>query len=269
MFKQIGEELKAAREEANITVEYLSQKIKIDAKFVRNFENGDFTFLPDIYIKAFLKEIASTIGLNAEDVIRKYENARQGKPLDSADEQKKEQPEQPQQTPQQQKTMLEDDSVKGGEIRTGGKAYSKRKERILLLSILGIIVIAVAAYFLFFANKTEEILSDVTPPEEKERFVVEDTTEQVPDETFVPGDSLQLTITAVREVYLEVRPDNARRQTQLLPQGDSFVIRAKESFNVVLGHSGVTLMLNGKALQHPESSSRIDLTINQEGIVGN
>ena len=71
MFSKLAEELKLAREKSQLTPEYIAQKIKIDLKFLRMMEKGDFTFLPDIYIKAFLKEYARMVGLDENLIIKK------------------------------------------------------------------------------------------------------------------------------------------------------------------------------------------------------
>ena len=80
MFDEIANELKTAREKSLMTLAQLSSKSKIDLKFLEAIEQGDFDFLPDLYVRAFVKNYARIVGLNESKISKKYEAARQGIP---------------------------------------------------------------------------------------------------------------------------------------------------------------------------------------------
>jgi len=76
MFQQLAEELVKAREEIRLTSEQVAVKIKMDLKFLLKMESGDFSFLPDIYLTAFLREYAKCVGLNDQTILQKYKHPR-------------------------------------------------------------------------------------------------------------------------------------------------------------------------------------------------
>ncbi len=63
MLKKFTEELKEQRERAGITLQNVAAKTRIDIKFLEALEDGNFNFLPDIYVKAFIKQYAKFVGL--------------------------------------------------------------------------------------------------------------------------------------------------------------------------------------------------------------
>lgn len=70
MFQQLSDDLVKAREETRLTPEQVAVKIKMDLKFLLKMERGDFSFLPDIYLKAFLREYAKCVGLNEHTALK-------------------------------------------------------------------------------------------------------------------------------------------------------------------------------------------------------
>jgi cytoskeletal protein RodZ len=77
--KKFADELKSAREDREVTLKQIFAKTRIDLKFLQAIENADFNLLPDLYIKAFIKEYAQQIDLNPQEILQKYENAKSGR----------------------------------------------------------------------------------------------------------------------------------------------------------------------------------------------
>jgi len=82
MFDELAEELKEARIKNNLTLKQLSAKTRIDVKFLEAMEEGNFSFLPEIYVRAFLKEYAGVVELNPEIILKKYKAAKEGLPYE-------------------------------------------------------------------------------------------------------------------------------------------------------------------------------------------
>src|SRR4030067_89918 len=80
MFDELANELKTAREKNSMTLAQVSNKSKIDIKFLEAMEQGDFAFLPELYVRAFVKNFAKTVGLDENKIFKKYEAAKQGIP---------------------------------------------------------------------------------------------------------------------------------------------------------------------------------------------
>lgn len=89
MFDKLAEELKAARIKNDLTLKQLSARTRIDIKFIEAIEEGNFSFLPEIYVKAFIKEYAAVVGLDIDIVLKKYEAAKEGLPYEDIKEEKK------------------------------------------------------------------------------------------------------------------------------------------------------------------------------------
>jgi cytoskeletal protein RodZ len=79
MLKNFTEELKDAREKTGITLQIVAAKTRIDIKFLEALEDGNFNFLPELYVKAFIKQYAKVVGLDEDETIQKYNIAKEGK----------------------------------------------------------------------------------------------------------------------------------------------------------------------------------------------
>ncbi len=77
--QKFAEELKLHRESKNISLHHIAAKTRIDLKFLQAMEEGNFDILPEIYIRAFIKEYAATIDLNPKEVMLKYDEAKSGR----------------------------------------------------------------------------------------------------------------------------------------------------------------------------------------------
>ncbi|KAF0139643.1 MAG: transcriptional regulator XRE family [Stygiobacter sp.] len=77
--QKFAEELRVTREAKEISILQISNRTKIDPKFLNAIENADFDILPELYVRAFIKEFAQTIDLNPKETIQKYELAKTGK----------------------------------------------------------------------------------------------------------------------------------------------------------------------------------------------
>ncbi|MBN2280643.1 MAG: DUF4115 domain-containing protein [Candidatus Marinimicrobia bacterium] len=67
-------ELQEKRKALGLTLEQVSQKIKISIDNLKNIEKGDFTQLPDLYIRLFVKTYAQELGFDPLEYLKKYED---------------------------------------------------------------------------------------------------------------------------------------------------------------------------------------------------
>ncbi|MCB0729274.1 MAG: helix-turn-helix domain-containing protein, partial [Ignavibacteriae bacterium] len=77
--KTFAADLKAVREEKNLTLKSISQQTRLNISILENIENGDFTFQPQAYIRAFLKQYINSLDLDMEETLFDYDLARSGK----------------------------------------------------------------------------------------------------------------------------------------------------------------------------------------------
>lgn len=70
----IGERLKEARTEKGISLDTLQEQTKIQKRYLIAIEEENFDILPGtFYARAFIKEYAQTVGLDADEIIAEYE----------------------------------------------------------------------------------------------------------------------------------------------------------------------------------------------------
>lgn len=67
------EYLRAQRERASLSIEDIARVTKIPERSLRQLEEGRFEELPaDVFVRGFLRSYARVVGVNADDVVRRY-----------------------------------------------------------------------------------------------------------------------------------------------------------------------------------------------------
>lgn len=79
MLKSFAEDIKFIREERKISLKDISASTRLNVSILKNLENGEYNFQPQTYIRAFLKQYITAIGLDPEEVLFDYDLARSGK----------------------------------------------------------------------------------------------------------------------------------------------------------------------------------------------
>ncbi|PLX22065.1 hypothetical protein C0584_00885 [Candidatus Parcubacteria bacterium] len=83
----IAKDLKRAREERGLGLEEVSRQTKINLKYLRAIESGDFSALPSgLYARKFLKQYAKFLSLNIDTILEAFDqldnkNKKTGKKL--------------------------------------------------------------------------------------------------------------------------------------------------------------------------------------------
>jgi transcriptional regulator with XRE-family HTH domain len=62
--------IKERRQELGLSVEDISKQTKINAEIINSIESGDFSRLPDTYMRLFLKTYAKILDLEYEDLVK-------------------------------------------------------------------------------------------------------------------------------------------------------------------------------------------------------
>lgn len=70
---KVGDYLRRRREEINLSVKEISQKLGIKCEYLDNLENGNYQDLPpQVYVRGFIKNYASFLGLDGNQLIKIY-----------------------------------------------------------------------------------------------------------------------------------------------------------------------------------------------------
>ena len=65
--------LKSHRESQNIEISEICDFTKINQKYIQAIESGDFTVLPTVYMRLFLRAYAEFIGADSAQALEDYE----------------------------------------------------------------------------------------------------------------------------------------------------------------------------------------------------
>jgi len=263
MLKKFTDELKQQREKAGITLQNVAAKTRIDIKFLEALEDGNFNFLPDIYVKAFIKQYAKVIGLDEEETLQSYLLAKEGKE-EAVEKVKQEDTGGEKEDTDEQKTKTDIEPNKPAKIFTDDGVNKKineddkKKQKQLIIggTVVGIALIVMLVFFLFI-NGSDDIIVEEKPYEEvlqetPNRYIEEETNQTTEETIAAKIEELTLTITNIDSTdtsWVLVIVDDKSKEDFLLPPKISRTIKANNNFNFTLGNSGVVkLILNGEVV---------------------
>ena len=258
MLDKFAEELRQAREESEITLQQMAAKTKIDIKFLEAIDNGNFSFLPNIYVRAFIKQYAKTVDLDEEETIKKYELAKQGKlpeKVEIEEEEKKEPVEKnipaQKKKPSQPVPTFTDVS----ETKTEDDSDKKKMAMMTAGGMAGVVILAFIIYLVFFQDSSQIIVEE-KPYEEvleesTQRYVEEEKEDEITSAVNSDSLVLQITNTDSRDsAWVLVITDNLIKEDYLIYPGSGKSFKAGNNFKFTLGNSGVIrLELNGENLE--------------------
>ncbi|MCO7125937.1 helix-turn-helix domain-containing protein [Sporolactobacillus shoreicorticis] len=70
---ELGQVLKEAREQKNLSLDDLQEETKIQRRYLKAIEDGDYSQLPgDFYTRAFIKSYAEAVGLDFKSLVEEY-----------------------------------------------------------------------------------------------------------------------------------------------------------------------------------------------------
>ncbi len=235
------EELKDHRESLGITLDQVASKTKINKDFLVAFENGEFSKLPNTYIRLFLKAYAREVGKNPDEVLLAYDTFLGVKTK----------------IPEEHKPVV---VVKEPDI-------AKKKEyRVTDRKGINIAAVTIAVLITFFIIMVlKQILLDKTPESAsvpigstqlaldaaKIDSVIQPTAETAEPAIAPPVVSSRLTLAMETQdsCWIRLIVDGTDTTQALYPPGVKRSWEASERFDIRLGRPSVILLnLNGKDL---------------------
>lgn len=281
MFDKLSEELKAARIRAGLTLQQLANKTRIDIKFLEYIEDGNFSFLPELYVKAFLKDYAKFVGLDEKLLFKKYEAYKQGKEyveppqetlIDHIKELRESKFEKEKEKPISKPVSSYTAPAAPKQNSSLTTLFADRKNMVLLGAAAGVLVIFLAVYFLFIKKSP-----DIVVEKPYEELVNESKGRYIEDEVKAPidssassvakTDSLKLLITATDSCWIKALIDSTKwEEFKLVPHGSKLLIASK-GFKITFGNAyRVHLQLNDKPLSFDSKSKVSIVYINSKGL---
>lgn len=288
MFDELANELKSAREKSLMSLAQLSNKSKIDIKFLEAMEHGDFSFLPELYTKAFVKNYARIVGLDENKIGKKYEAAKQGIPYIEEEPVKKEiktvqqvpTVSAPKEKLQIQKertevkridTSLTFDAVSSGNPAQDTSSAIKKRNLILGGSAIGVFILFSLIYFLFIHKGDQEII--VEKPieeviEQSQRYVENEQGDLQNNFEGADVDNLALTISTTDTTWIKIVIDEKSNDEFILLPNSKKTLSARSNYKVTFGNpAGIALQLNKTPLSFsPKNGGAKTVIINRDGL---
>jgi cytoskeleton protein RodZ len=237
--ESLGKYLRREREGRKISLREVANHTRVREHFLKAIEEDQFQLLPSAtYAKGFLLTYANYIGLEPNDVIRRYENFLKGEP------------------------------VRHTEVLPEKKILWKRKH---LLAIGGVIAASlIALYFFLYLSKpavesisvkpkTEEPLPSPPPP-------------QTAGTTSVPEkEPLSLQLKAVEKTWMRIQVDGQPEQEMILKPGEGGSHLGAKQIRLLVGNAGgLDLVFNGRPLERfGKSGEVVTLTFTLQGVEAN
>lgn len=254
---QLGEKIQLARQERKISLKNIAEQTKINVEFLKSMEEGRFDFLPDLYVRNFLKLFVQQLGQDSFDILNEYDNII-----------RKDEPEIQTVTDEDLKNFKPPKDLRKqfSEIIEKLKPYIRQMN--VLWFIMGAIVIVLAVYSLVQERDNQQVIRAGTARTSlvETKAIPVDTPKTVKQNLFHASQELSLEITALERTWLQISVDDSSAREHIFDNGMRHTWMAKERFNLLIGNgSGVRLSLNGKDLGPLGDAGeviRIDVTEN-------
>ncbi len=240
--EQFAAELRSTREARHISLADIAASTLINIHHLEEMEKGNFSILPQTYVRAFLREYSSAIGLDPDETLRSYDAAR------SEDHRLR----QPEPVPPAQQTR-ERPAVETL-LTPLRDLTSVVKPWLTVVRIrIGLLVLAVVVLGTVLWNTLRTDPSH-TVAETPFQSVIRDneqrvTPESASSESRAPEDSLFLTARTIDTVWVQITVDNLEPQDYIFYPNGKMSWSANRRFLVTLGNAGgVEFTLNKKNL---------------------
>lgn len=229
---QLGDDLKKEREKREIKIEDIASQTKININFLKSIEEGEFNFLPDTYVRYFLKAYLQQLGKNTGNLLNRFDQIM-GTPKPA---------------------ITNDDLTKNKLSQTTNEKQRlspaniiKRLKQHRPIFIGGIIVIFLIILLLMIKNKNGNLTIDNPKTDAK---VTEQSSQLASFPSFrLATRKLMLNLVAEEKTWLQIAIDDSVAQEYIFDRGDSITWSAKEKFLLRVGNgAGVKLYLNGNDL---------------------
>jgi transcriptional regulator with XRE-family HTH domain len=231
-----GEELRREREIRGISLKEIADATKISKRFLEAIERNDHKTLPaPVFTRGFVREYARYLGLNAEEMVNRYNFA-------AANDDRIEKPPQVEKYPQ---TPVRDISPKPPRKRGIPPVYA-RVDRNLIFAVLIAVLLAGVAWWAVQYRRTESPESAETAPVTAATATVAIPAPPPPKPE--PDDSmLRLVVEVVDDSWVSLDADGKSVVNDELRKGDRRTFEASEAFRFrTIGNAaGLKLTLNG------------------------
>lgn len=300
ILKKFSDDLKKLREEKNITLNQIHNKTRIDKKYLEAIEEANFSIMPMVYIRAFIKEYSNNIGQDPNEILSKFDLALKGEDYDKKVE------EEVAETKEEEIKKEKNNELQTPEIpKAKTNSESPQKSIYYIITALLMMLAIVVIYRVFLNdplnNKTTEkpfveIIKSQGDSDKNEESVpkieTDNQTNKTPNKEIVKLDNskpttsvapstskienqiinkekpLTLNLTSSGQSWVKVIIDDKDISEFIIENGFSKTFNANEKFYLHIGNSGaLKILLNGKELDLRGSEGKVrKVNVTNKGI---
>lgn len=278
--KELGIELRLAREEQGMSVDELSSRTLIAKKYLQALEDGMFTvFSGEVYLKGALRKYAVEVGLEPEPLVARYdESLKDEKVKGKTDSQQKA-------TPVPRATSALPPNIKV--VRTTRRVNKRRLATVLAVLILAAFTVRAVYVGLMTAGTTPEVPPVHEDPQTNENPPVNGLPVITPNEPVTPApaqirierdsrqdrvlfrvynvDSLDVEMSFTERCWIRVETDNAYLLEDTFSPGDIKRISANQEIRIRIGNPpGIKAKVGSEILNLPATGNPYTLHIEIE-----
>lgn len=244
-----GEELRREREIRGISLKEIADATKISKRFLDALERNDHRTLPaPVFTRGFVREYARYVGLNAEDMVNRYNFA-------AANDDRIEKPPQVEKYPL---TPPRDISPKPPRKRGIPPVYA-RIDRNLVAVVLTAAALAAVAWWAVQNRRLDQDVSADTPTPIVTTSVAAPPRSLVPPSAAVDDSTLHLSVEAVEVSWVELVADGKTVISDTMEKGERRTFEASEAFlfRKIGNPPGLKLTLNGAVVPMFEDDGKM------------
>ncbi len=218
--ESFSEHLKRQREERKIRLSEVAVQTRISLKFLEAIEAGNFDILPKTYIRAFIRDYASAIGLDPDDTMKRFDLYLESLSPETA------QAEVPASSSEPMKSL------------------NLTRTQKIAAAAGGVLILVVLSYLAFSpAKKEPQRLNSYGRMEEINQRL--DSSRNL--RTTAKSDSARLVLSASDTVWVNLVIDDGRTYDLLMKPGTQVAFWGKRKFTMTIGNAGgLTVALNGR-----------------------
>ena len=265
ILKKFASELKTQRESKGLSIDELHARTRIDKKFLEAIETGNYSIMPEVYVRAFIREYAAEIGLNPEETLHKFDLAKEG-----ADFNEDESAEKITDKPVKEKEVEPDKSfIDSSVVKTRDRETPEKKKNAIYFYIIGGILLLVILYFVFVPDGKEEIVVERKySPAKVEKPKAEINPKSVAK--IKEKKPFKVELSGSDTVWIRAQIDNAKTEEFTLVPEVSRIISVKDTLRLVIGNAaGVKVNVNDKPVNFTGKKGQVkNLILTRNGLIG-
>ena len=259
--RQIGKELKTAREFHQMSLEQVVAVTRISARYLDDIENGKWSFLTPTYVKAFIICYSEIVGVDSEKLRSQLDDIFPS--LWALPE------------PSPETSDWEEKSTSEARaLGTGVMGWAESNRSIIFYTVVAVVIIALVLFYILrpipsplptAAQQTTTLKSQPVPETESE-----ETSEPPADELLATADStFRLELAARDTCYIKIVSGDSLLYERTVWPGNRLSFEPRRPVNVTLGNAGaVTITVNGDTLPPLTGAERVkSVKIGSKGII--